>query len=101
MSASRTGLSTLIPSAWAICDRREDAESESNGVNLNFEQRDARGSMILGMTFRHKTKRVSVAWRTSSHNCTPDRTLLFVRRFPLFAGERLEHPASWSLLRQG
>jgi len=94
MSASRTSLSILTPSAWAICDRREEAESESNGVNLNLEQRDARGSIILRITFRHKTRRVLGVWRTSSHNCTPDRTLLFVRRFPLFVGERLEHPAS-------
>lgn len=42
-----TAGSTGMDSAWAMCWRRAVDDVESSGVKRNFEQRDARGSIIL------------------------------------------------------
>lgn len=47
MSVATTSEVTSTCSAAAICRSRDDVDDESRGVNLNFEQREASGSMML------------------------------------------------------
>lgn len=47
ISVATTSGVTSTCSAVAICKSRDDVDDESRGVNLNFEQREASGSMML------------------------------------------------------
>lgn len=47
MRAENAGGETVMCSERAMCSSRDLVAESSNGVNLNLEHRDARGSMIL------------------------------------------------------
>jgi hypothetical protein len=67
IKAEITSGSTAMFSRVAMCESRAAVEAASRGVKRNLEQRDARGSMILGKPRSKSEYKAHIAEELPSH----------------------------------